>query len=160
MSPRQTVTIAGATIGIGLVLLGGVIAFDAATMRVPPTYAKVGPHIFPIVVAVGLLVTGLLIAYRSFVQKDGPTVAAEAASTDWRAVAIVSAGLILDALLLKTLGFIVTALALFVIVAFALGSRRYLRDVVTGAVLASITYFGFTRGLGLQLPAGVFAGVF
>ena len=160
MAPRQTVSIAGTMIGLGLVLLGGVIGFDAAMMRVPPTYAKVGPHIFPIVVAVGLVITGLVIAYRSFLSKGGPEVAAEDAPTDWRAVAIVSAGLILDALLLKTLGFIIAALALFVIVAFALGSRRYLRDVVTGLVLASVTYFGFTRGLGLQLPAGIFAGVF
>lgn len=153
MAARQNVSIAGATIGIGLVLLGAVIAFDAATMRVPPTYAKVGPHIFPIVVAIGLVITGLLIAYSAFAPKTGPVLAAEDAPTDWRAVAIVSAGIILDALLLKTLGFIITALCLFLIVAFALGSRRYLRDIVTGVILATATYFGFTRGLGLQLPA-------
>lgn len=160
MAPRENISIAGATIGLGLVLLGGVIGFDAATMRVPPTYAKVGPHIFPIVIAIGLAVTGLLIAFRAFVPKGGTILAAEDAPTDWRAVAIVSAALILDALLLKTLGFIITALALFLIVAFALGSRRYLRDIVTGVILATVTYFGFTRGLGLQLPPGIFAGVF
>lgn len=160
MAPRQNVSIAGAAIGIGLVLLGAVLGVDAALMRVPPTYAKVGPHIFPIVVAVGLVITGLLITYRAFVPKTGPVLAAEDASTDWRAVAIVSAGLILDALLLKPLGFIITALGLFLIVCFALGSRRYLRDVVTGLILAAVTYFGFTRGLGLQLPPGIFAGVF
>jgi putative tricarboxylic transport membrane protein len=47
-----------------------------------------------------------------------------------------------------------------VIVAIALGSRRYLRDVVIGLTLALITYVGFTRGLGLQLPSGILAGVF
>ena len=160
MAARQNVSIAGATIGIGLVLLGGVIGFDAATMRVPPSYAKVGPHIFPVVVAVGLVVTGLLIAYRAFVPKVEPVLAAEDAPTDWRAVAFVSAGFILNALLLKSLGFILAALGLFLIVTFALGSRRYLRDFLTGAILAIVTYFGFTRGLGLQLPAGIFAGVF
>lgn len=160
MAPRHNISVAGAAIGIGLVLLGGVVGFDAAMMRVPPTYAKVGPHIFPIVVAIGLGITGLLIAYRALVPKDGPVLTAEQAPTDWRAVAIVSAGLILDALLLKPLGFIITALGLFLIVCFALGSRRYLRDVVTGLILALVTYFGFTRGLGLQLPAGIFAGMF
>jgi putative tricarboxylic transport membrane protein len=160
VAARQNVSIAGATIGIGLVLLGGVIGFDAMTMRVPPTYAKVGPHIFPVVVSIGLVITGLLIVFRAFVPKAEPVVAAEDASTDWRAVAIVSVGFILNALLLKTLGFILTALGLFLIVTFALGSRRYLRDFVTGVILATVTYFGFTRGLGLQLPAGIFAGVF
>ena len=160
MAPRENVSIAGATIGIGLVLLGGVIGFDAATMRVPPTYAKVGPHIFPIVVAIGLGVAGLIIAFRAFVPKAGAILAAEDVPTDWRAVAFVSVALLLDALLLKTLGFIITALGLFLIVAFALGSRRYLRDIVTGVILATVTYFGFTRGLGLQLPPGIFAGAF
>jgi putative tricarboxylic transport membrane protein len=160
VAPRQNVSIAGAAIGIGLVLLGGVLGIDAATMRVPPTYAKVGPHIFPVVVAAGLVISGIIIAYRAFVPKAGPVLAAEDVPTDWRAVAMVSAAIVLDALLLKTLGFIITALGLFLIVAFALGSRRYLRDIATGVILATVTYFGFTRGLGLQLPSGVFAGVF
>ncbi len=113
MAPRQNVSIAGAAIGVGLVLLGAVIGIDAATMRVPPTYAKVGPHIFPIVFSIGLVITGALIVFRAFVPKSGPVLAAEDAPTDWRAVAIVSVGLILDALLLKTLGFIITALGAF-----------------------------------------------
>jgi putative tricarboxylic transport membrane protein len=160
VATRQTLPVAGIAIGLGLMLQGGVIGFDAATMRVPPTYAKVGPHIFPIVVAAGLLVTGLLIAWTAIVpSRETPVVAADA-PTDWRAVAIVAAALVLDALLLKTLGFVITALGLFLIVAFALGSRRYLRDVAIAALLALVTYFGFTRGLGLQLPAGIFAGVF
>lgn len=160
MVPRQNVSIAGAAIGIGLVLLGLVIGFDAMTMRVPPTYAKVGPHIFPIVVALGLLFTGLVTVYSAIVPSREAPVAAADAPTDWRAVGIVAAALIFNALLLKTLGFIITAWALFVIVAFALGSRRYLRDLAIGVILAMITYVGFTRGLGLQLPAGIFAGVF
>jgi putative tricarboxylic transport membrane protein len=160
VAPRQTLSVAGIAIGLGLVLLGGVIGFDAVTMRVPPTYAKIGPHIFPIVVAAGFLITGLLIAYTAVMpSREAPVVAADA-PTDWRAVAIVAAALIVNALLLKTLGFVITAWALFIIVAFALGSRRYLRDITIGAALALVTYFGFTRGLGLQLPSGIFAGVF
>jgi len=153
-------SLAGAAIGVGLVLLGGVIGVDAATMRVPPAYAKVGPHVFPLVVAVGLVITGLIICFRAFVPKNGAVLAAEDVATDWRAVAIVAAGLILNALLLKPLGFMIAAFGLFLTVAFAFGSRRYVRDIVTGIVLAAVTYFGFTRGLGLQLPAGIFAGVF
>ena len=161
MAPRQTLSIAGIAIGLGWCLLGGVIGFDAVTMRVPPTYAKVGPHIFPIVVAAGLLVTGLLIAYTAIVpSRDDAGRRGEMRRQTGGQSPSSPQRLVLNALLLKTLGFIITALGLFVIVAFALGSRHYLRDVAIGAVLALVTYFGFTRGLGLQLPSGIFAGVF
>jgi len=160
VASKQAVSLASLGIGLGLALIGCVIGFDALTMRVPPTYAKVGPHIFPIIVAAGLILTGLFIAYRSIAARTGSPLAAEAAETDWSAVAIVSVGLILNALLLKPLGFIIAALGLFMTVSFAFGSRRYLRDLIIGIVLALVTYFGFTRGLGLQLPPGVFGGIF
>jgi len=159
VATKQAVSLSSLGIGLGLALIGCVIGFDAMTMRVPPTYAKVGPHIFPIIVAAGLIVTGLIIAFRS-IARTGEPLAAESAETDWGAVAIVSVGLILNALLLKPLGFIIAALGLFMAVSLAFGSRRYLRDLVIGIVLALVTYFGFTRGLGLQLPAGLFAGIF
>ena len=53
----------------------------------------------------------------------------------------------------------IASAVLFVCVAFGFGSRRYLRDVVIAIVLAIVTYVGFTRGLGLQLPAGILAGI-
>jgi putative tricarboxylic transport membrane protein len=155
--PRST---AGLCIGIGLVVLGCVIGFDAATMRVPPSYSKVGPQVFPAIVSIGLVVTGLATALRSVLAGMTRPVVVDSADTDWRALGIVAAGLVLHALLLKTLGFVIMALVLFMIVAVALGSRHYLRDATIGVVMALVTYFGFTRGLGLQLPSGIFAGVF
>ena len=44
-------------------------------------------------------------------------------------------------------------------VAYAFGSRRFLRDAVVAILVAVIVYVGFTRGLHLQLPAGLFAGL-
>ena len=52
-----------------------------------------------------------------------------------------------------------TAAILFVCVAYGFGSRRYVRDGVSAIVLAVVVYVGFTRGLDLQLPAGVLAGI-
>jgi putative tricarboxylic transport membrane protein len=160
MTQAPSRSIAGLCIGIGLVAMGCVIGFDALTMRVPPTYAKVGPQVFPIVVSAGLVLCGLITAFQSVLAGVSRPVAVDPASTDWRALGIVAAGLIVHALFLKTLGFVIMATILFVIVAIALGSRRYLRDAVIGLALALVTYVGFTRGLGLQLPSGILAGVF
>ena len=41
-----------------------------------------------------------------------------------------------------------------------MGSRRVARDIATGVVLATMLYVGFTRGLGVRLPAGVLDVVF
>jgi putative tricarboxylic transport membrane protein len=69
-------------------------------------------------------------------------------------------GLILHLLLLKPLGFVLAGLILFMSVAFAFGSRRLLRDALIGLVLTSLAFVGFSKGLGLQLPPGILAGLF
>jgi putative tricarboxylic transport membrane protein len=48
---------------------------------------------------------------------------------------------------------------LFVFVARAFGSRTWLRDIIIGLILSFVVYIGFTYGLGLDLPAGVLAGI-
>jgi putative tricarboxylic transport membrane protein len=56
-------------------------------------------------------------------------------------------------------GFVVASAALFFMVAYAFGSRRYLRDGISAVVLALVVYVGFTRGLGLTLPPGILEGI-
>jgi putative tricarboxylic transport membrane protein len=62
-------------------------------------------------------------------------------------------------LLIEPAGFILASTLLFAGAAFAMGSRRPARDVPIGLVLATVLFLGFTRGLGLDLPAGVLGGV-
>ncbi len=72
---------------------------------------------------------------------------------------LISAALLLQMALFKQLGFIPTAIVLFMAVSYGFGSRRLLRDGAIAVALAFGVYFGFTRGLNLQLPAGVLAGL-
>ena len=39
------------------------------------------------------------------------------------------------------------------------GSRKYLKDFAVSLIFALIVYFSFTKGLNINLPAGVFEGV-
>ncbi len=142
-------------IGLGLVLTAGIIGFDAQQMVVPSVYAKVGPRVFPILVACGLAIAGLLVLWRARVG-DFPVAEGE---TDWAAVAIISGGLVLHMNLLKPVGFIPAGFILFLCVSYAFGSRRYWRDVLIAAVMVTVTYLCFTRLLGLQLPPGVLKGI-
>jgi putative tricarboxylic transport membrane protein len=146
----RTRSVAGLLIGLGLIAIAAVIAVDASHMRVPPVHAKVGPRVFPYLVSGGLALSGLAIAWQAWTRNF----LVEVQDTDWGAVAIIAAGLVLQINLMKPLGFIPTATLLFMAVSFAFGSRRFLRDAAVAVILAAVTYFAFTRLLGLQLPPG------
>jgi len=146
-------------IGLGFLALAGVIASDTARMQVPPTYARVGPQAFPFAIAAGLALIGAYLAWSSWARAARREIVSEDQPTDWHSLGVIVLGLLLYWLLLKSLGFILVSAGLFIIVAVAFGSRRYLRDATVGIVLAAVAYFGFTRMLGLQLPAGVLANI-
>lgn len=155
MNGSHSRSVAGLLIGLGLIAIAAVIAVDAMHMRVPPVHAKVGPRLFPLLVSCGLALSGAAIAWQAWTR----AFLVEAQDTDWGAVAIIAAGLVLQINLLKPLGFIPAAIILFMSVSFAFGSRRFLRDGVVAVVLATVTYLAFTRLLGLQLPAGLLKGL-
>lgn len=79
--------------------------------------------------------------------------------TDWPTVAMVIGGVAVFILALPWLGWILSAAALFWVVARALGSRRPLFDLSVGLVFSSIIQLAFNAGLGLNLPSGFLEGV-
>ena len=157
MTTKQTIAGAGLAIGLGLIAIASVIGFDTMQMQVPPSYARVGPQIFPYIIAIGLAITGAHIAWKSY--RGGDEVIDEVEPTDWKSVGIIVVGLIAHMNLLKPLGFVPAGLILFMSVAFAFGSRRYGRDAIVGFLLVLFAYLGFTYGLGLQLPPGILKGL-
>jgi putative tricarboxylic transport membrane protein len=159
MNSKQTISGAGLAIGLGLIAIASVIGFDTMQMQVPPSYARVGPQIFPYIIAIGMAVTGAHIAWKSYRGEDDIIEGEDAEPTDWKSVGIIVAGLIAHMNLLKPLGFVPAGLILFMSVTFAFGSRRYGRDALIGLLLVVFAYVGFTYGLGLQLPPGILKGL-
>jgi putative tricarboxylic transport membrane protein len=151
-------------LGLGIAALGVFIAVETSTIEVSPAYAKIGPQAIPYIVAGGLILFGLLFAAaaarrRAPVPHPAPASRGLEKRDDWRALAAISVGLAAQMLLLQGAGFVIAAAVLFFCVAFGFGSRRYGRDAAIAIVLALIVHVGFTRGLDLQLPAGVLDGV-
>lgn len=150
-------SLAGLSIGLGLLVVAAVIGYDAAQMRVPPIHAKVGPRVFPIIVSIGLAVCGLALVWQSRSKVSFPDAEGD---TDWTAIAVIAAGLIVHMNILKPLGFVPAGVMLFMSVAFAFGSRKFARDGMIALIVVLITYVSFTRLLGLQLPPGILKGIF
>lgn len=150
---------AGYAVGLGLLVLAAIIWFDTARMQVPPNYSAYGPQIFPYLSIVALVVAALFLLWQTWAGRPG-AVKPESDESDWTGVIAISAGLLSQAVLIERLGFVISAAILFFLVAWGFRSRKYLRDAGIAIILSLVTYLVFTRLLNLQLPPGIFKGVF
>jgi putative tricarboxylic transport membrane protein len=152
--------LAEALLGLGIAALGVFMAIETSSIQVSPIYAKIGPQAIPYIVAGGLILFGLLFAGLALrVHAPPGTADPSEERADWQPLVAISGGLIAQMLLLERAGFVIASALLFFCVAFGFGSRRYLRDGAIAILLAVVVHVGFTRGLNLQLPAGLLAGV-
>ena len=151
MTTGRSLRIGEAVLGGGVLALGVSIAVGTSRLEVAPTYAAIGPTLFPYLIATGLIVIGALVLREAFF---GHIAHERGFELDWAAVAWVSAGLIALMLLLEPVGWIVAATLMFVTVARAFGSRRLVLDAGIGLALAGLTFVIFNYGLDLSLPGG------
>jgi putative tricarboxylic transport membrane protein len=151
MTTARSLRIGEAVLGGAVLALGLFVAVETSMLKVAPTHATVGPRLFPFLVAAGLIVVGALVLHQALF---GHVAHERGFELDWVAVALVSAGLIAQLLLLESLGWILATTLLFVAVARAFGSHRLLLDAVIGVVLAGLAFGAFNYGLGLSLPTG------
>jgi putative tricarboxylic transport membrane protein len=151
-----------------LLALAAVLVISALGIRRGGGFSVIGPGTMPLIVAVGLFVLAAVFAVRTTFVPDtdlADKARDEEASTHWPTVGLVGLVLVVYALALNGfrvgatvvpgLGYVV-ATGLFVpTTARILGSRSLLRDLIIGAAIAVVVYIGFTRFLGVRLPAGV-----
>ena len=145
--------------GLVVALFGAWFLWQANELGEGPGYAAVGPKVFPIIVGLGLLGSGLaLLAAGS----RAPTQAADGADAgdeaglpvDWPTLGGLAGLLAAYVLLFQPLGFLLTSALFLPAGAWVLGNRAHGRAVLAGVLLSVTVYLVFTRLLGLELPAG------
>ena len=141
----------GAALAIALVLaaIAAVIVWQTSQMRVPPIQAKVGPTVFPYIIAGGLamLSVGTVIsALRgSFPARE---------KDNYGPMLWIIGGLVGQMLLLGWAGFSIATAVLFAFTAKGFGRGPLWQTIPIGFVLAFVIWFIFSRGLQLSLPTG------
>lgn len=146
-----------------LLVAAGVLAFGAAlafgTMQLPEAtgYAKVGPRLMPTIVSAGLILLGLVLMKEALFSGFRGVDEAEARvnPTDWRAFAWITAGIVINGILMVPVGFVFSGTLLFVLAAHGFGSKAWVKNAIIGLIIAVLTYAFFNYGLGLGLPRGI-----
>ena len=163
---RGSMQLSDRTTGLFLVALGAVTAY--AGSRLPPVPGQqIGPNVFPMVIGAGLCICGALIALRvgqhfeaeaeaDLAAHSTPAEAPAEAAWWWRGLMalIPPALLVFYVVAVDRLGFLLTAAAMVLAVALALGAR--LRLAVPLAVVAPVVvHLVFSRLLRVPLPEGL-----
>jgi putative tricarboxylic transport membrane protein len=140
-------------LSLGVIALGLGVAGVTATLPSEGGYAGIGPNFIPAVVAAGIIALGVWLAIEAFGGgwRDAPE---HAEKFEPMPFVWVSAGLFAHMALIAWAGFIVAGTVLFACVARGFGSRRIVRDVAIGLVLAFGIYLFFVKLLNVGLPAG------
>jgi putative tricarboxylic transport membrane protein len=148
-APASAVLLGGVAVALGVVVLA-----DAARIEAPAGQSFVGPAAFPVGVGILLIGTGGALAgtrLAALVRTAGRT------RPGLRRLAKVAAllGLLIGyAVLLPRLSYVLSTEALFTGAALLFGSGHRLRTTAIGVALAAVAFLGFSRGIGVSLPAG------
>jgi putative tricarboxylic transport membrane protein len=148
-------------VGSGVVLLA--LGLGAGAVGIPSTagYAGVGPNFLPWLVSVALLLCGGFMVYEARTGGFRDMDDADGEKPYWPGFVWMSAGLLANAALITTIGFILSCALCFVMASRGLrnaagqpgqGLKSWVTDTVTGLLIAAPVYWMFTKFLAINLP--------
>ena len=151
-----------ALVGAGTALLGLGMAVGAAMIPGEAGYGGVGPNFLPWLVSIALALCGVLLVAEAlrggFREMEEPSGAAQG---HWPGFVWVSAGLLANAALITTIGFIFSCMLCFVLAVRGFKSAEgrldmsvgaLLKDAAIGFAIAAPVYWMFTKLLAINLP--------
>ncbi len=161
MNPRS-IQPTHALVGGGVLALGVAMAFGAVSIPSNAGYGGAGPNFLPWVVSLVLVACGVLIVREACtgglrdVAESG-----DAAPPWWMGGVWVSAGLLANAALITTLGFILSCALCYLLAVQGLRRAQgqaasrpatLLADLFTGLAISAPVYWAFTQFLAINLP--------
>lgn len=162
MTQRPPSFVLQTLVGAGVIALALALALGALGIPSNAGYAGVGPNFLPWLVAAALAVCGGFMIYeaRSGGFRDMEEIPGHGRPY-WGGFVWMSAGLLANAALITTIGFIFSCILCFVLAAHGLRRaeqqrsntlRAWLTDAITGLLISAPVYWMFTQFLGISLP--------
>jgi len=151
-----------AAVAIGVLLLALGLGAGAWTIPSEAGYAGIGPDFLPWVVSLALLLCGGTLLWEvrrgGFLDMEDEE---DNAPAFWPGFIWMSVGLLVNAALITTIGFIFSCALCFVLAARGArlaqgqalgGARAWVTDGVVGLLIAAPVYWMFTKFLAINLP--------
>jgi putative tricarboxylic transport membrane protein len=148
-------------VGAGVVLLALGLGAGASMIPSEAGYAGVGPNFLPWLVSIALLICGSFLVYEArsggFRDLEGQ----DDEKPYWPGFVWMSTGLLLNAALITTIGFILSCTLCFVLAARGLRNAQgdadtslatWRNDLIVGVCIAAPVYWMFTKFLAISLP--------
>ena len=121
-----------------------------------------GPGLFPLAVAVVLVVSGLVVVAQEYRSETGAAVsvdddggALEDAEVHWPRVALVLLASLVVPFVASTVGFVTSLSVAMAVIAKVMGMRGWWRPAALGIGFGVVTWWVFVYWLVVPLPAGV-----
>jgi putative tricarboxylic transport membrane protein len=162
MTQHSSSSLAQTLVGVGVLLVGLALAAGAISIPSAAGYGGVGPNFLPWLISGVLALCGVMIIREArtggFRNMEPPSGSERGY---WPGFAWVSAGLLANAALITTIGFILSCTLCYVLAVQGLrraggqaaGTPRVLAiDAVTGFAISAPVFWAFTQFLAINLP--------
>ena len=128
-------------------------------MLIPAGDEAVGPQVFPylvggfvIAISIGLFIQ---ILRGNLGVPEGTEFGEVIDKTDYKSLAMVAGSMLTYPILIERAGFIIASTVAFFGVSYAYGAKNLLKNLAISIIFSAIVYFAFSKGLNVNLPAGV-----
>jgi putative tricarboxylic transport membrane protein len=148
-------------VGAGVIVLALGLGYGAIDIPSDAGYAGVGPNFLPWLVSTALLLCGGFLVYEARSGGFRDMEDGDDEKPYWSGFVWMSAGLLVNAALITTIGFVFSCALCFVLASRGLrnaqgeqagGLQSWVTDVVVGLLIAAPVYWMFTKFLAISLP--------
>ena len=170
MTQQTNPSMAQTAVGAGVVVIALALAAGAVSIPSAAGYGGIGPNFLPWAIAAVLALCGVMLVVEArttgFRELEAPSGADRAY---WPAFAWVTAGLLANAALITTIGFILSCTLCYVLAVQGLrraagedaGHPKVMAsDVATGLAISAPVFWMFTQFLAINLPGLTSTGWF
>jgi putative tricarboxylic transport membrane protein len=150
-----------ASVAVLVIAIALGLAFGALGIPGEAGYGGVGPNFLPWLVSGGLFVCGIFILREAFTGGFRELEEPDAPASFWPGAVLISAGLLANAALITTIGFILSCTLCYVLAVQGLrraegqqglSARTYAIDAFSGFAISAPVYWMFTKFLAINLP--------
>ena len=148
-------------VGSGVLVIGLGLAVGAISIPSAAGYGGVGPNFLPWLVSIALIVCGTFLVWESRTGGFRAMDESDGVAACWSGFAWVSAGLLANAALITTIGFIFSCTLCFVLSVQGLRGAEgkanlvpamLVKDALIGMAISAPVYWMFTKFLAINLP--------